>query len=170
VKSLDNYLLKRYVGYVNERDEYQKSKIYQTLANANLLTMYLISLFMLISLGWDAMHQQFTLGTILLFLAQQINSYYILFKMRKYQLAHSEFYDEASYQAAAKGLKRKAVWAGANWGIIMFVMMNFVFPALGKEPIHVTWISVAIYVVTGALFGSTMYALARSQLKLIKEE
>jgi hypothetical protein len=51
VKRLDNYLLKRYVGYVNERDEYQKSKIYQTLANANLLTMYLISLFMLISLG-----------------------------------------------------------------------------------------------------------------------
>ncbi|MTD41867.1 hypothetical protein GIX45_25260 [Erwinia sp. CPCC 100877] len=70
MKSLDNYLLKRHVGYVNERDEYQKSKIYQTLTNANILTMYLISLFMLISLGWDALHQQFTLGTILLFLAQ----------------------------------------------------------------------------------------------------
>jgi hypothetical protein len=116
------------------------------------------------------MHQQFTLGTILLFFIQQINSYYILFKMRKYQLAQSEFYDEESYQTAVKYLKKKMAWAGIEWGFTMFVMMNFIFPALWGDPIDVMWRDVAIYLVAGAFFGMIMYALEKCQLKRVKEE
>lgn len=127
MKNWKEKLLRRYLG---ERDEYEKSKIYEILADNNMLTFYLISLAMMISFVWDTIHQQFSLGTFLLFAIQQFNSYYIVLKMRKYRLLKTEFYDKKSFDAALKDMKRKSFWGGLDWGFFMFITNSYILPSL----------------------------------------
>lgn len=170
MKSLESKMLRRYVGYLGERDEYQRGKIHEILANANMLTFYLITILMMISLVWDSIHQQFTLGTFLLLIVQQFNSIYILVKMRKYQVQKTEYYDEESYRLAVNTLKIKGLWAGLDWGFSMFIWMTFVFPSLWGDPIRVNWWDILIWLLAGFLFGFTMYHIGKNRLKLVIDD
>lgn len=167
---LENKLLQRYVGYFGERDEYQEAKIYEILASSNILTFYLTTALMMISLIWDSIHQQYTLGTILLFGLQQFNSYYILFKLRKYKVQQTEFYDEKSYTSALKSLRTRSFWAGLQWGLSMFFLMTIVFPMLWHDPIKVGWIPILIWLLAGLFFGVSIYLISKSQLKMITDD
>lgn len=169
MKDLENKWLQRYVGYQGERDEYQKSKIFEILAHANMLMFYLTTALMMVSFIWDAIHQQYTLGTFLLLGLQQFNSYYVIFKTKKYGVQQTEFYDEKSYTLASKSLRKKSLWAGLNWGFSMFIVMTIVFPTLWHDSIRISWWNVLIYLVGGTFFGGTMYLISKSQLKIITD-
>lgn len=170
MKSSESKLVRRYIGYFGKRDDSQKTKIYEVLANANILTFYLTTILMLVSLIWDSIHQQFTVGTFLLFAVQQFNSYYIVFKLKKYMPQQTEFYDEESYSLAIKTLKIKGIWAGLDWGVSMFMWMTLIFPILWHDPIRITWWNSLIWVITGFFFGLTMYLFSKGQLKLVTDD
>ncbi|WP_107841629.1 DUF3278 domain-containing protein [Metasolibacillus meyeri] len=166
---LEGRLLQRYIGYLGERDEYQKSIIYKVLANANVISFALITAFMLISLSWDLYHQQFTLGTFLLLVVQQTNSYYVLFKLKKYRVNETEIYTVEEYKERIKKLKKSSFVAGLNWGLLMFVLMEYFFPMLSKESINVGWFEIILWLTGGLFFGVAMYFIAKGQLKLETE-
>lgn len=170
MKNLETKMLRRYVGYSGERDEYQRGKIYEILANANMLTFYLTTILMMVSLVCDSIHQQFTLGTFLLLIIQQFNSIYILVKVRKYQVQKTEYYDEESYRLAVKTLKVKGFWAGLDWGFWMFIWMTFISPSLWGDPIRVSWWNILLWSLAGFFFGFTMYLFSKSQLKIVLDD
>ncbi|MBO0449175.1 DUF3278 domain-containing protein [Enterococcus sp. MJM12] len=170
MENFENKLLRSYVGYLGEREESQKVTIYKILANANMLTFYFTTILMLISLIWDSIHQQFTLGTFLLLAVQQFNSYYILFKFRKYKVQQTKFDDKEAYILAVKTLKLKGFWIGLDWGVSMFITMTFIFPTLWHDPIRVTIWNVLIWLTAGFFFGFTMYLVSKNQLKLVTND
>ncbi|MFV0558258.1 MAG: DUF3278 domain-containing protein [Enterococcus sp.] len=170
MKRIEEKLIQHYVGYIGERDEYQKSKIYEILSSANMLTIYLSTILMFISLIWDSVHQKITLGTIFLLVVQQFNSLYLVFKLKKYQVQQTEFYDQASYLQAVKQIRRKTFLGGLNYCVWMWVMNVVVLPSLWQDEIHITWYKTTIWLITGIFFGITMYFFSKSQLRLVREE
>ena len=169
MKQTEQKLLKRFVGFIDDRDEYQQKMIYKVLADANIITFILLTISMMISFIWDAWHHTISLGTIFLFLIQQFNSYYILSKTKKYDVVKTEVFDEETYQKELRKIKRGAIIAGINWGIFMFGWMEFLFPLILHEPIELKWFNVGVWVVTSMMFGGSMYVVGKGKLKLVKE-
>lgn len=159
--------IQHYIGYLGERDEYQQTKIYEVLAVNNMLTFYLLTIFITISFIWDVIHQQFTLGTFALFIIQQFNSGYIMFQLRKYNVLQTEFYDKKSFTTAVNNMKLKAVFAGLEWGFFMLVTNGYILPALLNEPINVNLFTIIVWAVAGCFFGLSMYFFGKKRLRLM---
>ena len=170
MNKVKKHMLHRFVGFLGERDEYQEKIIYEVLGNANMLTFALLTIGTLVSFIWDSVHGTISLGTILLLLIQQFNSFYIVLKMKKYKVDQTEFYTQESLDKAIRKVKIKSVWAGIDWGIWMFVWLHIVFPVLWKEPINISWFDGITMIMISGWFGGCMYALARSKFKLVKED
>ena len=169
MKNIEQKLLKHFVGYIDDRDEYQQKMIYKILADANMMTFILLTVCMMISFIWDAWHHTVSLGTIFLFLIQQLNSYYILVKTKKFDVLQTEVFDEDSYKKELRKIKKSAILSGINWGIFMFAWMEFIFPLILNEPIELKWFNVCVWFVASILFAGSMYAVGKGKLKLIKE-
>lgn len=167
MKALEEKLFKHYIGYLDERDEYQKSIIYNTLAKVNMYSFYLISILMMGSLIFDSINHQFTFGTFALFFIQQFNAYYIFIKIRKSGVDTTEFYDNTTYILQLKRLKKQSMMAGIQWGLWMLIMMEYIFPVLEGEKIEVGLISFVIWTCGGAFFGGTMYLFGKLKLKKV---
>ncbi|MDX8045247.1 DUF3278 domain-containing protein [Gracilibacillus sp. S3-1-1] len=169
MNNFEDKLLNKYVGYVGQRDEYQKGVIYKALANANVLSFWLITLLMLISLIWDTYHHQFSLGTLFLLVAQQFNVYYILLKLRKTGVTDTEFYDEASYKLQTKQLQKTACFSGISFAFLFFVLMNYLLPFVEGAAIHISWKDLVIMVIQALFFGYMMYLFGKGRLKKAME-
>ncbi|MBC6004897.1 hypothetical protein H8891_13975 [Paeniclostridium sp. NSJ-45] len=166
MKRLEEKLFKHYIGYLDERDEYQQSVIYKTLAKVNMYSFYLISILMMGSLIFDSVNHRFTFGTVALFFIQQFNAYYISIKLRKSGVDATKFYDNTTYLLQLKKLKKQAIMAGTQWGLGMLIMMDYIFPGLEGEQIRIDLISVITWTLGGAFFGGAMYFFGK--LKITK--
>lgn len=167
MKRLEEKLFKYYIGYLDERDEYQQSVIYKIIAKVNMYSFYLISILMMGSLIFDSINHRFTFGTVALFFIQQFNAYYISIKLRKSGVDSTEFYDDTTYLLQLKKAKKQAIMAGTQWGLGMLIMMDYIFPALEGEQIRLSLISVIIWTCGGAFFGGFMYLFGKLKLKKV---
>lgn len=165
MKNLEEKLFNRYIGFIDERDEYQKSVIYKTLAKLNMYSFYLISILMLISLIFDTISHRFTFGTFALFFIQQFNAYYILIKLRKSGVDITEVYDNITYLKQLKRLKKQSIIAGIQWAFFMIIMNNYIFPMISSGDIIVNTKSVVIWSLGGLFFGVVIYFLGKGKLK-----
>lgn len=164
MKRLEEKLFKHYIGYLDERDEYQQSVIYKTIAKVNMYSFYLISILMIGSLIFDSVNHRITFGTVALFFIQQFNAYYILIKLRKNGVDETEFYDNTTYLLQLKKFKKQSVMAGTQWGLFMLIMMDYIFPVLEGEQIRIDLISVIIWIFGGAFFGGAMYLFRKRKI------
>lgn len=163
-KKFEDSIYKRFIGFVDTRDEYQKKEINHILAMNTVYTFYLAALFLLVSLAVDTMHHTLTVGTISLFFLLEIMSVYIMTKIRKKGLDHTEWETEDEYQQKLTYLRKKSIFLGVQWGGCMFFMMDFLFPYLKNEMIGINWYSLLIWSFAGALFGMSMYFINKSKL------
>ena len=166
-KLLEEKLFKRYLGFLDERDEYQKSVIYETLSKLNMYSFYLINILMFISLIFDTINHTFTFGTFSLLVIQQFSSYYILIKLKKTGVDITEFYDDASYTAEVKKLKKKSIIAGLEWGISMLIFMQYILPTLSGKGVQINLFIVIVWVCAGAFFGIGIYFISKQKLKKV---
>ncbi|CEN29936.1 MAG: hypothetical protein ACLUG9_16995 [Paraclostridium sordellii] len=166
MNKLKKNLLKLYIGYLEERDEYQQCVIYKTLAITNIYSFYLLSVCMMVSLIFDSINHTLTFGTIALVFIQQFNTYYIFNKLRKNGIDKTEFYDDITYSRQIKKLRKQAIITGIQWGFYMLLMMEYIFPTLLGERISIDLFEVLLWLFGGVLFGGSMYILGK--LKLIK--
>lgn len=164
MRKLEKNLFKHYIGYLEERDEYQQGVIYKTLACVDMYSFYLISFFMLISLIFDSINHKLTFGTFALFFIQQFNAYYIARKLKKSGVDKTEFDDKVTYSLKLKRLRKQAITTGLQWGLGMLVTMEYLFPTLEGEIIDVRLFSVIIWMCGGIFFGWGMYISGKSKL------
>ena len=165
MKKLEEKLFKRYIGFIDERDEYQKSVIYKTLAKLNMYSFYLISILMLISLIFDTINHRFTFGTFALLFIQQFNAYYILIQLRKSGVDITEVYDNITYLKQLKRLKKQSVISGIQWAFFMIIMNNYIFPSLLGENIILNIKSIIIWSLGGLSFGLGLYFIEKVKLR-----
>ncbi|BAQ56709.1 conserved hypothetical protein [Lactobacillus acetotolerans] len=173
MKNWKNKLMQNYLGYPGKRDEYQKSKINEILANDSMLSYYLIVVLMLISFIWDIMHQTITVGTMLLFVAVYFNSAYLTFKLKKYRVLETEFTNKEKYKAALKNAKYRSFWSGIFFGFTMLVLNCYIFPLLSNEALETGWLVLfksGICLLAGLAFGFCMYFMMKNKIKFIKDD
>ncbi|WP_042274389.1 DUF3278 domain-containing protein [[Clostridium] dakarense] len=170
MNKLENKLLKHYIGYVEERDEYQQGIINETLTTANLYTFYLLTICMLVSLIFDSINHKLTFGTFAMFFIQQFNAYYILIKLRKSGVDKTEFDDNATYSTQLKKSKKQTIIAAIQWGFSMLVMMEYIFPTLLGERINIGLFQIIVWICATLFFGTSCYIIAKSKLKKVDND
>ena len=171
--NFENKLINWFVGSAEDRDEYQRSVIFETLAKENMISFWLITIGMLVSLCYDlAVLKTVSAGTIILFLLLYFKSLYMTIVLRKKGLVQSEYYDKASYQRAVDRLKHKSVIVAVQFGLGLWII-GLIIDKFSGEAIIINrsfWINLIVDLLSGPLFAICMYFFAKTQLKLIEED
>ncbi|WP_018883466.1 DUF3278 domain-containing protein [Paenibacillus massiliensis] len=108
-------MIKHFIGYVEDRDEYQLEAINRILADACLYAFYLTTILMLINLIIDTAHHTFSFGTMSLFIVQQFISYFTVYKLKKTGIAETEYDLEKDYNNKIHVFKVKCIIYGIKW-------------------------------------------------------
>ncbi|MFC1283878.1 DUF3278 domain-containing protein [Bacillus paralicheniformis] len=162
---MKNQILNRFIGAVDDRDEYQRYEIYKELAFSGVLLWYLSMLLMFISLIIDTIQNTLSFATPSLFMINMIYGAMIIIKMRKKHLDETDCASIEEYEEKKKRLKKTSFLAGFQWGLSMLVFMEYVSPYLSTGEINVSWWNILIWVLGGIFFGMTMYWFSKSKLQ-----
>ncbi|MCE4956596.1 hypothetical protein [Macrococcoides caseolyticum] len=102
-------LIKRYVGFDTNRDEYQLQTIHSLLARCNVLTYYLLILSVWLSTIFDVYMQQVSIGTFIILAILVFIGLYNSRQAKKLIDADNtqliEYYDEKHYKSLLKLIK-----------------------------------------------------------------
>ncbi|UTH13875.1 DUF3278 domain-containing protein [Macrococcus equipercicus] len=160
-------ILPVFVGLETERDEYMRLQGRKIMAYCHVYSFAIVSIAMMISLIADLYFDMISIGTLLLFVIQQIVAIYTLIKSKKMNLDTDEVYSKIEYKEKLKTLRFQALKIGILWGTTMFVWMELVFPHLSGESSNLAIDGVYRWALGGLFFGTIMYFVAKS--KIIKE-
>lgn len=167
MSKLAKTLQKHYIGYIDERDEYQQRVISEILATANIYLSYLLIIALVGSLIFDGVNHSLSFGTVALTLLQVINSCYISERIRKSGVDETEFYDDKSYSMQIKKLKRQCTIGAIQWGIFCFAVMQYMWPWILGEAINIDVSKVIIWSIASIIFGTGIYSMGKSKIKRV---
>ncbi|MEN1968429.1 DUF3278 domain-containing protein [Lentibacillus sp. N15] len=160
-----NKILKRFIGAIDDRDEYQLQEIHKELAFSGILLWGLTLILMFISLVIDTIHNTLTFITPALLIVNMVYAIKVVSKLRKKNLDDIDCATMEEYKEKKKGLKKSSTIAGVAWGITMLIFMQYIFPYLSVGEIDVSWWNVLIWAFAGVFFGIATYWLSRSKLR-----
>lgn len=110
---LNEKLMKRHVGYINQRDEYQKSELLKMISSTFITCYILLVLSIIISLVTDVIFNHISLSTLLLYVVYLFAFIYPSIygaKVRKtIYHQYTESYDENHYKKHLDTLKLQSV-------------------------------------------------------------
>lgn len=167
MNKLEKNLLKRYIGYLEARDEYQQGVINETLTTANIHTFYLLTIFMLVSFIFDSINHKLTFGTFALFFIQLFNACYTVIKLRKSGVDITEFDENATYSTQIKKLRKQIIIVTILWGFYMFIINRYILPTLLGERINIGLFQIVVWICATLFFGVSCYIIAKSKLKKV---
>ncbi|WP_228409480.1 DUF3278 domain-containing protein [Radiobacillus deserti] len=162
---MKNKILNRFVGVVDDRDEYQRSEIYKELAFSGILLWYLTMILMFISLIIDTIQHTLSFATPALFIINMAYAMMTVIKIRRKHLDETDCASEEEYEEKKKQLKKTSTLAGAQWGLFMLIFMEYVSPYLSTGEIDVSWWNVIIWIGGGVFFGMSLYLFSKSKLQ-----
>lgn len=99
-------LLNRFIGVLDERDEYQKQEIHKELAFAGIMLWVLEMLLMASSLVVDDMHNTLSFQTFSLLIINMVYATYIMVRLRKHNLDDMDCASLEEYERKRKQLKK----------------------------------------------------------------
>ena len=162
---MKNQILNRFIGVIDNRDEYQTQEIYKELAFSGMLLWGLTMLLMFISLVIDTIKNEVSFITLALLIVNLVYSSLLMVRLNRKQLDNSDCATIEEYNAKKSRLKRACTIAGIQWGLFMVILMEYIFPFLSKEAIQLSWINILIWFAGGLFFGIVMYAISKAKLK-----
>lgn len=162
---MKNKVLNRFIGAMDDRDEYQLSEIYKELAFSGIVLWYLTTLLMFISLIIDTIQNTLSFGTIALLILNMTYAILTVIKLRRKQLDDTDCASIEEYEEKKKQLKKAMSLAGVQWGLFMLVFMEYVSPYLSTGEINVEWWNIVIWLLGGVGFGLSMYWFSKSKLQ-----
>ncbi|WP_106768750.1 hypothetical protein [Paenibacillus faecalis] len=162
---MKNQILNRFIGVIDERDEYQLQEIYKELAYSGILLWGLSVLVMFVSLIIDTINNELSFSTPALFIINMIYATMVTARLRKKQLDATDCVSMDEYIEKKNLLKKSAVFAGIQWGLSMIILMEFIFPYLSTGEINVRWWSLFIWTLVGMISGVIFYRFLKSKLK-----
>jgi Protein of unknown function (DUF3278) len=160
-----NQILNRFIGVLDDRDEYQLFEIHKQLAFSGILLWYLSMILMFISLVIDTIQNTLSFATPSLFIINMVYAVMTLIRLRKQHLDETDCATIEEYEEKKKQLKKTSYIIGFQWGLFMVVFMEYVSPYLSTGEIDVSWSGILIYALGGIFFGMTLYLFSKSKLK-----
>lgn len=154
---MKNKFVKRFIGTIEDRDEYQLKEIYKELAFSGILLWYLTLLLMFISLIIDTVNNTLNFLTIALLFVNLIYTINITSNLRKNRLSDTDCVTIEEYKNKKKQLKKSSTIAGIMWGIFMLVFMQYLLPFLSYGSIDISWFKVLLWVIAALVFGTIIY-------------
>jgi len=158
-------LLNRFIGVMDDRDEYQQQEIFKVLSFSGMLLWVMTLTLMMVCLIADAINDELSVGTVGLLIINMVYASYTLIQLRRKQLDGMDCETEEEYLLKKKRLRKSSTFAGLQWGILMFIMMQYILPYINEGTLDVSWTTFIIWMVAGILFGLFTYWLSKSRLK-----
>ncbi|GAA0494101.1 hypothetical protein GCM10008986_20770 [Salinibacillus aidingensis] len=162
---MKNKILNRFIGAVDDRDEYQRHEIYKELAFSGILLWYLTLFLMFISLIFDTIHNTLSFATPSLFIINMVYAGIVIVKIRRKNLDETDCASLEEYEEKKKQLKITSTLFAVQWGFFMLFFMEYVSPYISTGEIDVDWWDVVIWLIAGAFFGMTQYSISKSKIQ-----
>ncbi|GAB4074675.1 hypothetical protein GCM10028778_21780 [Barrientosiimonas marina] len=157
-------LLNRFIGTMDDRDEYQRHEIHKMLASSGALLWIVTMLLMLFSLIMDTIHNKMSFITPALFIINMAYAFNITVRLRKNRLDDTDCASPEEYRVKKRQLIKSSALSGLLWGFLMLFMMEYLFPYLETGDLAMSWSNTLIWVVAGIIFGLIMYLFGKSKL------
>lgn len=121
--NINEKILQRYMGFHNQRDEYQKNEMYHVLANGTIYMFGLVTLSLITSLCWDVYFQQFSAATPILLVIQLFIYLYNTLNGRKVRQEGEkeliESYNQKHYLHQLSILKGQMIYASILYSLLI---------------------------------------------------
>jgi len=163
--TVNEKVMKRHIGYVNARDEYQKSIIIKILAKAAVISFYLLLTSCYISLISDVIFKQLSIATPLLLLLLLFTFLYTSVLSNKLmKTIHNQYvevYDEAHYKLSINSLKLKSVHIFLLFVLSSLIYELYVGHLFFNQPIMLDFFDVLGAMVQASILTVALYFLGK---------
>ena len=162
---MNNKLLNRFIGNLDDRDEYQKQEIYKELAfwGALLWTSTMLLMFAIFII--DTVRNTLSFMTIALFIINLLYAGILMVRLRKKHLDETDCATMVEYEIKKRRLRKSSLFAGSLFGFLMIFLNLYLFPYLSSGTIEFSWFTLSVLVITAVGYGIAMYYVAKSKLK-----
>src|SRR5699024_4613597 len=150
-RKMKNKLLKRVIGFMDERDEYQLQEINKDLAFSGMILWILMMLLMLICLILDVIHDTFTFITAALLVVNLVYASMVFSKVRRKGLDNTDCANVEEYEMKKQQVQKGAVRAGIFFYIVMFIFTGFVSSSLTAGKNVIDRLSALLYIDIGPI-------------------
>ncbi|SDB82707.1 Protein of unknown function [Pelagirhabdus alkalitolerans] len=158
-------ILNRFIGAVDERDEYQTQEIHKELAATGVLLWYLTMILMVTSLIVDTVQNTLSWITPALLLINMAYALTVTVRVRKKHLDETDCVTKAEYEEKKRQMKKQSILAGIQWGFFMLVFMEYILPYLSAGDPNLNAFSIMTWLFGGIVFGAVMYKMSKSSLQ-----
>ncbi|MFB9973352.1 DUF3278 domain-containing protein [Allobacillus sp. SKP2-8] len=162
---MKNKLFNRFIGVIDERDEYQQQEIHKELAFSGMILWILTMLLMGVSLVIDTIHNQLSFVSISLLIINMTYALYVIIKLRKGHVDETDCASIEEYEEKKNQLKKSSSIAAIMWGFFMLITMEYLFPYLATGEIDISLFGIIIWIAAAVFFGTAIYLLSKSKLK-----
>lgn len=163
--NLQEKLLQHYIGFSNPRDEYQKSEIYRVLSNGTFYIFGLVTLSLLISLGWDVHFEKFSVATPILFIIQSFIFLFPTFKgnqiKKENQTIYTESYDEKHYSYQINLLKKQIIYSSIYIFSAIIVLSSYFNALIDNHSPRLDIFDIVGSVAETAILATAIYFLGK---------
>lgn len=163
-------IINRFIGVIDNRDEYQKQEIFKELAFSGIILYFFTIILMVGSFVIDTINNEISLITPALIILNIAYAGFITMRLNKKQLDVTDCVTPEEYELKKSKLKKSSTFAGLQWGLSMLLLMEYIFPLIGREKITFSWIQVIPWCLGGVAFGVCIYAFSNSKLRKHYEE
>lgn len=162
---MKNKLLNRFIGALDNRDEYQLQELHKELAFSGMILWILMMTLMFISFILDAIHNTVSFMTMALLTINMIYAFSVLIKTRKKGLDNTDCANITEYKNKKKYIKKNSILSGIIFTFLSLILSLYITPYLSTGEIDVNWFDTLRYAFSGFIFGLGVYFLAKSRLK-----
>ena len=165
---LNEKLMKRHVGYINQRDEYQKSELLKMISNTFITCYILLVLSIIISLMTDVILNHIALSTLLLYLVYLFAFLYPSLygaKVRKtIYNQYTESYDENHYKKHLETLKLQSLNC-----FVFLIISDLIYSTYGdyylfNEPFKLDLFDLLGSIVNATILTCAMYFIGKMMI------
>jgi len=162
---MNNKLLNRFIGNLDDRDEYQKQEIYKELAFWGVLLWTSTMLLMFASFIADTIRNSLSFITIALLIINMLYAGILTIRLRKNHLDETDCSTMEEYEIKKRRLRKSSLLAGSVFGILLIFFNLYLFPYLSSGTIEFSLFTLSVSVITAIGYGIAMYYVAKSKLK-----
>ena len=162
---MNNKLLNRFIGNLDDRDEYQKQEIYKELAFWGVLLWTSTMLLMFASFIADTIRNSLSFITIALLIINMLYAGILTIRLRKNHLDETDCATMEEYEIKKRRLRKSSLLAGSVFGILLIFFNLYLFPYLSSGTIEFSLFTLSVSVITAIGYGMAMYYVAKSKLK-----
>ncbi|WP_251943071.1 hypothetical protein [Staphylococcus sp. Marseille-Q5304] len=157
--------MKRFLGFINDKDERELQIIYSKIVSVFFISFYLTILFAFISICFDAYFKQISLGSILLMVLGFVETLTVMISLRKEDVRDELVTSQHEYRQLLKKIRFQCFISGI-FIVFTYLIFSIVFNLCITKQLQIEGYTLFSSFIAGFVFSFLSYFVAKSKIKI----